>query len=34
MSNEELAVLSQQGNREAIAGLWEQAKRLLRDHHL
>ena len=29
MSNEELAVLSQQGNREAIAGLWEQAKRLL-----
>ena len=29
MSNEELAVLAQQGNREAIEGLWEQVKRLL-----
>ncbi|RKJ38170.1 sigma-70 family RNA polymerase sigma factor [Acutalibacter sp. 1XD8-33] len=29
MSNEELAVLAQQGDREAIAGLWEQVKRLL-----
>lgn len=29
MSNEELAVLAQQGNREAISALWEQVKRLL-----
>lgn len=29
MSNEELAVLAQQDNREAIEGLWEQVKRLL-----
>ena len=29
MSNEELAILAQQGDREAIAGLWEQVKRLL-----
>ena len=29
MSNEELAILAQQGNREAIASLWEQVKRLL-----
>lgn len=29
MSNEELAVLAQQGDREAIGPLWEQVKRLL-----
>ncbi|WP_322199245.1 RNA polymerase sigma factor [Acutalibacter intestini] len=29
MRNEELAVLAQQGNREAISALWEQVKRLL-----
>ncbi len=29
MSNGELAVLAQRGNREAIAALWEQVKRLL-----
>ena len=29
MSNEELAVLAQQGSKEAIAALWEQVKRLL-----
>lgn len=29
MSNEELTVLAQQGDREAIVDLWEQVKRLL-----
>ena len=29
MNNEDLAVLGQQGNKEAIAALWEQVKRLL-----